>query len=505
MRSAWIALGIAVACAAPACEKRKRRPPPTIGPASATTSAPRPGERPEWLPKYSPAQRAVLESSRGMQVALPTLEVYPDLVRFAYAKPQAFDATRARAAAATVSKTVRESQRLYVIGPGDPKLANLVAQYGPPPPPEPDRWVRAVRNGDGRYRLEWATPSSSARSFVDRGNRALASGQLNDAAKSFETAANQSKTAPALWVALAEVHASMGNDSGAEHALGKALSVDPRHPDAHRVMAEVLARRGDLDSARGAIARALALHPNWPRAWATAERIARVQSRPAPARLFLEVGAGGAIHVGVSATPEGRAYGACRAVARYEPELRMKMLGFAKDAPYHLSLGEELFCMEAALGTRLAPAAPPPDPTPPAAAPPAPTPTPPPSTADGGAAPPAPPSGGPAAGQPSMLFQADTAPQGGGSPTTSAPPTAPPTAPPPAAAPPLTPPPAPPAPPAARDPIDELLQIANAGLLAEYAMFEVIGQHRPEWLRVAPDDLHESIVRYVEDRVLAPR
>jgi hypothetical protein len=72
------------------------------------------------------------------------------------------------------------------------------------------------------------------------------------------------------------------------------------------------------------------------------------------------------------------------------------------------------------------------------------------------------------------------------------------------------PPPAPPAsvaPPAAgADPaLEHVLLLARDGRLADYVLFETLGRHRPEWLRVAPDDVHESVTRYVKQLVLLDR
>ena len=54
------------------------------------------------------------------------------------------------------------------------------------------------------------------------------------------------------------------------------------------------------------------------------------------------------------------------------------------------------------------------------------------------------------------------------------------------------------------DPTAELLwRLAQEKGLTSYAMFEILGRNRPEWLRVAPRALHEIITSYVLERVLA--
>lgn len=57
--------------------------------------------------------------------------------------------------------------------------------------------------------------------------------------------------------------------------------------------------------------------------------------------------------------------------------------------------------------------------------------------------------------------------------------------------------------PAAPDPTAELLiGLAGETGLTGYAMFEVLGQHRPEWLRVAPRPVHDAVLQYIMLRVL---
>lgn len=54
------------------------------------------------------------------------------------------------------------------------------------------------------------------------------------------------------------------------------------------------------------------------------------------------------------------------------------------------------------------------------------------------------------------------------------------------------------------DPTAELLwRLAKEKGLTAYAMFEIVGRHRPEWLRLAPKALHDAIADYVLDKVLA--
>ena len=50
--------------------------------------------------------------------------------------------------------------------------------------------------------------------------------------------------------------------------------------------------------------------------------------------------------------------------------------------------------------------------------------------------------------------------------------------------------------------IEALLEIAHDEGLLGYAMFEILGQHRPERARTAPADVHRAVLQYVEKHVL---
>lgn len=57
----------------------------------------------------------------------------------------------------------------------------------------------------------------------------------------------------------------------------------------------------------------------------------------------------------------------------------------------------------------------------------------------------------------------------------------------------------------AKDPLAEhLLDLAKTQGLAAYAMFDIIGQYRPDWLRITPRVLFEQIVMHVKHNVLLP-
>lgn len=434
MRRATLGLALLLA----ACSTSSRRPPPATVAAAGGSSATSAG-RPGWLPAYDARQRALLRRPPASRVDARAEAIYPNIERFSYARPVQFDANRAKRAAADVEHRLHESPLLYVLERTEPVVANVVAQYGPPAPAEPDDWVIAEPADErGRFALSWAVPNAAAKSAVDEANAHLAQGRLDAASDAFVRALKESPGVPALWVYLARTRAAARDDAGAREAIDRALAVAPRFPAAHRELAMLLARSGDRAGAAGAIARALAAHPTSEEAWKVARSVARVLPRPEPPAIFLDVGESGAIVVGSPEEPARRTYAMCRAAVRYEHDLRARVLGLPVSRGYHLSMGEELFCTEAMLGRYLYRDALPPPPR-------------------------------------ASRLSAGGAPEGAA-----------------VAA-------------GAPDPqLDQLHSIAERGHLAAYVLFDVIGKHRPEWLRVAPPELYESVVRYVSAVVLQP-
>src|SRR6185436_10178317 len=69
-----------------------------------------------------------------------------------------------------------------------------------------------------------------------------------------------------------------------------------------------------------------------------------------PFAIFIDVDSVGAIHVGSAGTTPAQLYASCRAVMRYEPEVRSAIFGQPLETPYHLTAVEEIVCLEAAMG-----------------------------------------------------------------------------------------------------------------------------------------------------------
>lgn len=449
------ALALTVTSLAAGCStQRAAERPTTPAPGRSINSLP------AWLPEYSAEQQQLLATPAPAPVTTPAPHVYPLLDHFTFADHPGFKSERAAAARQRVDQVISASRLLYVTGGlPNPAAANWVAQYGPLAPGEPDPWVRAVSNPGGKLSLIWATPSASADRQIEAANASLGRRDLANAESQFAQLCATNADVPALWILLGEVQAARGDDAAALQSAQRALSIDPRSPDGHRLMAVILAAKGNLPHAKRELALALAAYPASARSWAVAKRYFNVRERPAVPPSFLEVGLDGSVRVSVGGGPGPQAYLRCRAAVRYEPDFRKTMLGL--DPPYRLSMGEELMCHEVWLAAEAATTGAPrlPEQTPAAA----------------GALPVSPATPGTAA-----------APGAAAAPSAAAASAAAPSA---AAAPGV-------------DAGSQLRELATHGHLPEYVLFDVIGRFRPEWLRVAPRKYHIALAEYVERYVL---
>ena len=409
-------------------------PEPPATPATPSEAVPR------WVPALTAEQQALLAPS-DHAVKAPAKRVLPALERFGYApnRPLA-DQEDAVKFTRMVTQVLNDSPRFYSLHEAPPSAANLVAQYGPEPE-EPDGLQIVRRSADGLGELFPAPGADEARVALAQGAELAAAGDRAAAIAAYRAGIEKSPGVPALRVALARALADAGKLADAEGAYRGAIGVDPTFAPAYLALADLADRRNDLPAARRALGDGLAYHPADKRGQELARKLAGggIAGKPGPSdggwldtpapaarpigaaratpfSLFLDVDALGAIHV---ATPRGDAaqiYGGCRAVMRYEPELRAQLFHEPREAPYYLTVREEVVCLEAALGAYVA------------------------GRADGGT----------------------------------------------------------PADPA----LDDLLRTAKEEGLSAYAMFEILGQRRPERARAAPADVHRELVSYVERHLL---
>jgi tetratricopeptide (TPR) repeat protein len=354
-------------------------------------------------------------------VQVRVARVFPDLSRFAYAANHKMeDPAESLKFMQMVATIVTESPRYYVITPAGPEVTNTVAQYGPPGAAEPNAWQTIRRKDDGSGRLVKAKLSAEAKADFDRGAAAAGKRDQTGAVGAYKAAIAKSPDVPALRIALAEVLAKGGDGAGAQAAYEAALGIDPTIATAHAGLAEIHEKRGDLPKARRSIAEALSYHPSSRRAFDLAERITRGAAsagRVRPYRVFFDVTPAGAVRVAAPGGMPGQMYASCRAVMRYEPEVRAAIFEQSEATPYYLSVVEEVVCLEAAIGA--------------------------------------------------YIFERHKSDDAEHDAT-----------------------------------VEALFELAQSEGLLGFAMFEILGQHRPERARTAPSDVHRAVVQYVERHVL---
>jgi tetratricopeptide (TPR) repeat protein len=161
--------------------------------------------------------------------------------------------------------------------------------------------------------------------------------------------------APALGLALGEMLSQRGEDEAALRVYHDTLAIDATLPGAHIALAAIHERADRRAEARTEIATAIAYHPASRKALEIADRItgghASKSERVQPFSIFLDVDSIGAVHVAWPAGGDAeRYYAGCRAILRYEPDLRATLFGEPPGTPYYLSMAEEMICLEAAIG-----------------------------------------------------------------------------------------------------------------------------------------------------------
>jgi Flp pilus assembly protein TadD len=280
---------------------------------------------------------------------------FPDTDSFRYGRDRLLEDPRdAMRVTKMVAEIVERSPRFYAIADARADIANLVAQYGPPGTDEPDAWMLAHKDETGAVHLAKAPLGAEARAAYVEGAAALRAGRDVEAAASFRAAVAASPKVPALHLALARSLERKAPHE-AERAYRDLLVLDPTLSTAHIGLAGMLVARGDNAAARSSLAHALAYHPRSRSALSMAERLAAKDTdRIPPYAIFLDVDPAGAVRIGSEPTTAARMYAGCRAIMRYEPELRELLFDVRPNAPYFLSAAEEMLCIESAIGAYVA-------------------------------------------------------------------------------------------------------------------------------------------------------
>ena len=321
--------------------------PNTVGHAAKVPAAA--GGANAWLPAYSSAQLALL-APVDHPITTPAERVVPDLQRFWYANNRKLeepdDALKLTRMVATI---LSDSPRFYALDAVAGRVENFAMQYGPPGV-DPDGWSVARRGANGVGELATAPGAAEAREAFDRGEALAQKGDLAGAIAAFHAAAITCPKASAIAVALAAALAKSGKPDEAERAYNVAIAADPTFAPPYVALAEIFEKRGDAPAARKFVAEGLAYQPDSKAALAVAKRLGSGGVRVAPFAIFLDVDSVGAIHVATAEGNPAQMYGGCRAVMRYEPEVRAQIFEQPSETPYYLSVVEEVICLEAALG-----------------------------------------------------------------------------------------------------------------------------------------------------------
>ena len=328
---------------------------PSAGPVSPTAHGGHATSPPAWLPPYSADQERLLAPSSA-PVSVPAPRTFPNLERFGYASDWALtDPREALRVTQMVAEVVEKSPRQYALLDARSDQANWIAQYGPPGEDAADPWKIAAIDSHGEARLVESPCKDSARESYEAGAAKEKSGDTAGAILRYREALAESPDVPALHVALAHALESK-SPREAEIAYRRAIEVDPTLGISHEGLSSVLAKRGDVSGARRELAHALAYHPKSRVGLALAAVLTNGSVRKArvePFAVFIDVDSMGVIHVAAPPTPGARMYAGCRAVFRYEPELRASLFEMPRDEPYYLSAVEEMLCIESAIGALL--------------------------------------------------------------------------------------------------------------------------------------------------------
>jgi tetratricopeptide (TPR) repeat protein len=313
---------------------------------------------PSWLPAYTPGQLRLLKPV-DVPVQVPAARVYPDLERFGYANSRRLEDVRESLKfTKLVASVLKESPRFYALDEASPDLANTIAQYGPPAAAEADAWTVAQRDAGGTTKLVRAEFSDASRADFDRAEALRKKGDLPGAAAAYQAGAAKSPRAPAFKLGLGDALAASGDRKAARAAYEAALAVDPTFATAHAGLAELLAQTNDSAGAHRELAEALAYHPSSRRALQAADvmtsgAVSAGTGRFRPFPIFIDVDSVGAIHVASASSTPAQLYASCRAVMRYEPDVRAAIFEQPRGTPYYLTAVEEIVCLQAAMGAYL--------------------------------------------------------------------------------------------------------------------------------------------------------
>jgi tetratricopeptide (TPR) repeat protein len=342
----------------------------------AAGQPPAPSGVPAWAPPLTPEQEALL-APVDHAIQTPAARIFPDLARFGYAQNRKLEnLEEAVKFTRMVTKVLDDSPRFYQLTEAPPTAANPVLQYGPPAA-GPDGFSVVKRDAQGLGEIVPAPGADEARAALAQAQKLEDAGDLPGAIEALKTALTGAPTVPALRLALAGALAKAGRTADAETAYRETVAADPSFAPAHIALADLADRRNDLPALRREVVEALAYDPASTRGLELAHKLTGPgevrkpsaadggwidppppsasgggggSGRFPPFEVFVDVDKMGAIHVGTARNEAAQIYGGCRAVMRFEPDLRARIFQQPAETPYYLSAVEEVVCLEAAIG-----------------------------------------------------------------------------------------------------------------------------------------------------------
>jgi Flp pilus assembly protein TadD len=105
--------------------------------------------------------------------------------------------------------------------------------------------------------------SGDVRQDFNMALRMLEQEQYEQAIVLLESVTDSAPEATAAYINLGIAHGRIGDLENAEISIGKALTLNPRHPVAHNEMGMIYRRTGRFDAARQSYEKALSLHPEF--------------------------------------------------------------------------------------------------------------------------------------------------------------------------------------------------------------------------------------------------
>lgn len=219
---------------------------------------------PGGVPTWVPdltAQQKALLRPLERSIKARAERVFPDLSRFGYAPSRPLADGQDAVKFARMVTQVLNDSPRFYALDEAPADAANLVAQYGPSADEPDGFSVVKRGEGGLGELVPAAGVDAARAALASGDKLAASGDVAGAIAAYRDGIAKAPGVPALRVALASALRKLARTSEAEAVYREALGVDPTFAPAHLGLAEIADQRNDLAAARRALVEALAYHP----------------------------------------------------------------------------------------------------------------------------------------------------------------------------------------------------------------------------------------------------